>query len=118
MQRDAWLDAELGRPASAVADLVGRLRVADAPAERAALRAAFAARVDGLRADIERRHGLTERQAAASTDAGAGIDKQAQRLGQAGRRRPRAGERPGSGGHNGRVARRRPGVPLRGRWRL
>ena len=68
MQRDAELDAELdalGRLASAVVDLVGRLRVADAPAERAALRAAFAARVDALRADIERRHGLTERQAVA-----------------------------------------------------
>ena len=68
MQRDEELDAELdalGRLASAVVDLVGQLRVADGPAERAALRAAFAARVDGLRADIERRHGLTERQAVA-----------------------------------------------------
>ena len=68
MQRDAESDAELdalGLLVSAVMDLLGRLRVADAPAECAALRAEFAARVDGLRADIGRRHGLTTRQAVA-----------------------------------------------------
>jgi hypothetical protein len=68
MRHDAELDAELdalGCLVGAAVDLLGQLRGAPAPAEHAALRAQFAARVDGLRSDIERRYGLTDRQAVA-----------------------------------------------------
>ncbi len=68
MLRDAETDATieaLEGLAAAGADVLGRLRDTSDPGERAALGAAFEARVDDLRAGLRRRHGLTDRQAAA-----------------------------------------------------
>ena len=62
--QDATIDA-LTAVSTAVIDLLAQLRAASAPDERDALGAGFAARVDGLRADLQRRHGLTDRDATA-----------------------------------------------------
>jgi hypothetical protein len=62
--QDATIDA-LAAVSTAVIDLLARLRAADSPDERDALGAGFAARIDDLRADLGRRHGLTTRDAAA-----------------------------------------------------
>jgi hypothetical protein len=68
MQHDSGAEVEataLADIATAAAELLERLQATSAPAERAALRTEFAARVDGIRADVGRRHGLTERHAVA-----------------------------------------------------
>ena len=51
---------------TAAATLLDRLRATRDPAERAALGAAFDARVAGLRAELVHRHGLDERAADAA----------------------------------------------------
>ena len=66
MPHDPGSDAErdaLAHLTDAVVDLLERLRATSAADERATLGAAFAARIDGLRADLQRRHELTDRDA-------------------------------------------------------
>ena len=68
MSHDPGPDAErdaLAHLTDAVVDLLERLHATSAADERAALGAAFAARIDGLRADLQRRHELTDRDATA-----------------------------------------------------
>ena len=68
MPHDPDPDAEhdaLAHLTDAVIDLLERLQATSVADERATLGAAFAARIDGLRADLQRRHGLTDREASA-----------------------------------------------------
>ena len=68
MPRDREPDAEhaaLGHVADAATELLEQLRTTSDAGERATLGAVFAARIDGLRADLRRRHGLTDRDATA-----------------------------------------------------
>jgi hypothetical protein len=68
MQHDVGAEVEaaaLADIATAAAELLERLRATSDPDERQALRAEFDARVDGLREDLERRHGLDEGRAEA-----------------------------------------------------
>ena len=68
MPRDAELDATihaLNDVTTATIDFLARLQAVSDPTERDALPGEFAARVGEIRADIVRRHGLSERQAAA-----------------------------------------------------
>ena len=68
MPRDAEPDATIDAlkdMATAMIDWLAQLRAVRDPAERDALQEEFVAQVDGIRADILRRHGVSERQAAA-----------------------------------------------------
>jgi hypothetical protein len=54
----------LDHVAMAATELLARLPAAAAPAERAAMRAEIEAQLDDLQANLRRRHGLSERDAA------------------------------------------------------
>ena len=68
MPRDEDPNAEadaLDNLAAAVTELLERLRDAGDPSERHTLRTEFNARIDGIREDLRRHHGLTEDRAGA-----------------------------------------------------